>query len=155
MRIGIISDTLYPKGKGTGQSRYLSNLLTYLRQVDRENEYFLFHKGASPNPFYDQYEHVEYGRYASGLPLPFFVSWEVALAKALRLHPVDLIHEPACNGLPLLSWPPRNAVTLMDVMSNIFPRKFAMKGVVEFRTRLPAIMWKTDCIITPSEPGTA
>ncbi len=151
MRIGIISDTLYPKGKGTGQSRYLSNILTYLKGVDRENEYVLFHRTQSPNPFYDQYEHVEYGRYSSRFPLPFFVSWEVAIAKAVKRNPIDLMFEPACVGLPLLSLPPRNAVTLMDVMANIFPRRFALKGVTEFRTRLPAVIWKTDGIVTPSE----
>jgi len=151
VRVGIISDTLYPKGKGTGQSRYLSNILTCLPQIDKENEYVLFHKSPSPNPFYERYEHVEYGRYSSRVPLPFFVSWEVAFAKALKRNPVDLIHEPACVGLPLLSWPPRNVVTLMDVMANLFPRGFALKGVTEFRTRLPLVLWKTDMVISPSE----
>ncbi len=151
MRIGIISDTLYRQGKGTGQSRYLSNILTYLRDLDKENEYILFHKDPSPNPFYEEYEDVEYGRYSSKLPLPFFVSWEVAFAKALRSNQVDLVFEPACVGLPLLSIPPRSAVTLMDVMANLFPRRFALKGVTEFRSRLPAVLWKTDIIIAPSE----
>lgn len=151
MRVGIISNTLYKQGKGTGQSRYLSNILTYLRDIDTENEYILFHRDPSPNKFYETYEHVEYGQYSSKIPLPFFVSWEVALAKALRHKPVDMIFEPACVGLPLLSWPPRNVVTLMDVMANLFPRKFALKGVTEFRTRLPAVLWKTDAIISPSE----
>jgi glycosyltransferase involved in cell wall biosynthesis len=151
VRVGIISNTLYKQGKGTGQSRYLSNILTYLRDIDKENEYILFHRDPSPNRFYEMYEHVEYGRYSSKIPLPFFISWEVAFAKALQRNHVDMIFEPACVGLPLLSWPPRNVVTLMDVMANLFPRKFALKGVTEFRTRLPAVLWKTDAIISPSE----
>ena len=151
MRIGMISDTLYKQGKGTGQSRYLSNILAYLRDLDKENEYVLFHKDPSPNPLYGVYEDVEYGRYSSRLHLPFFISWEVAFAKALRSNPMDLVFEPACVGLPLLSIPPRNAVTLMDVMANLFPRRFALKGVTEFRSRLPAVLWKTDIVIAPSE----
>ncbi len=151
MRVGIISDTLYERGKGTGQSRYLSNILTYLDKVDRENEYVLFHRSSSPNEFYERYEHVEYGRYSSKVPLPFFVSWEVAFAKALRKNHVDMVHEPACVGLPLLSFQPRSVVTLMDVMANLWPRRFALKGTTEFRTRLPAVLWKTDSVIAPSE----
>lgn len=151
MRVGIISNTLYKQGKGTGQSRYLSNILTYLRDIDKENDYVLFHRDPSPNQFYEMYEHVEYGRYSSKIRLPFFISWEVAFAKALQRNRVDMIFEPACVGLPLLSWPPRNIVTLMDVMANLFPRKFALKGATEFRTRLPAVLWKTDAIISPSE----
>ena len=91
MRIGMISDTLYKQGKGTGHSRYLSNILAYLRDLDKENEYVLFHKDPSPNPLYGVYEDVEYGRYSSRLPLPFFISWEVAFAKALRSNPMDLV----------------------------------------------------------------
>jgi glycosyltransferase involved in cell wall biosynthesis len=151
VRVGIISNTLYKQGKGTGQSRYLSNILTYLRDIDKENDYVLFHRDPSPNQFYEMYEHVEYGRYSSKIRLPFFISWEVAFAKALQRNRVDMIFEPACVGLPLLSWPPRNLVTLMDVMANLFPRKFALKGATEFRTRLPAVLWKTDAIISPSE----
>jgi len=151
VRVGIISNTLYKQGKGTGQSRYLSNILTYLRDIDKENEYVLFHRDPSPNQFYEKYEHVEYGRYSLKIPLPFFVSWEVAFARALQRNRVDMVFEPACVGLPLLSWPPRNVVTLMDAMANLFPRKFALKGVTEFRTRAPAVLWKTDVIISPSE----
>jgi len=150
VRIGIVSDLLYPKGKGTGLSRYLSNLLIYLSQIDKENDYILFHRKDSPNPLYEKYEHVNYGKYASRLPLPFFISWEIALVKALKHHPVDLIHEPSGVGLPLLSWPPRNVMTLMDISANLFPRASTLKATTEFRTRLPIALWKTDKVIAPS-----
>jgi len=127
-------------------SHYITTLLENVGQIDKENEYVLFHRDNSSNPIYDNFEHIEYGRYMPS-HIPSFIAWEIAFLRALRRSPVDVLHSPDVPGLPLLSNAPKNVVTFHDAGPFLYPAHYSLKGHASWRTRAPIALRRADAVI--------
>ena len=117
MKIGIDASILVRK-KMTGINRYLRNLLKYIPEVDKKNEYYLFSFGESElseyktkgfNVIYVGKNKIIPSKYYSPIWLNFL------LPKALKKYQIDIFFSPTIFFLSFLIIKKLNLLLLFTI----------------------------------------
>ncbi len=132
MRIGI--DARFYGSAGRGLGRYVSELITWLERLDRENDYVVFLRAAN----FDEYvpANPRFTKVVADFP---WYGWQEQLRfpAVLRRHRLDLVHFPHFN-VPLLYRRPF-VVTVHDLILLNFPTARATRlGSAVFRLKFLA-----------------
>jgi len=154
MKIGIDASILARK-KMTGINRYLQNLLKYIPEIDKKNEYYLFslveselseYKIKGFNVIYVGKNKIIPSKYYSPIWLNFL------LPKALKKYQIDIFFQPN-HFLPFFfnNKKIKSVITVHDLIPKIDPeyRDFIYKTYLNIF--LPSSIKKSQTIITDSE----
>jgi glycosyltransferase involved in cell wall biosynthesis len=145
MKIGIDARSMF--GTPTGVGRYLSNLLTHLSHLDKENEYWLY----TDHPrVHSIIQHDNF--HQKHLTIPFaqnYFTWShFRLPPELFLHPIDLFHFPFYTMPVIRNY--KSIVTIHDITYEIHPEWYSWKGLLAMRFFSRYAARHADTILTDS-----
>ena len=136
------------KGELYGVGNYIKSLVSGLSRIDSENEYFLF---ASPHnighikPLPSNFR-AELAPGNRGIRL----AWEqTVLPLRLKQYRIDVYHGPMYIA-PLLKTC-QQVVSVLDMTFHLTPRSHSWHKRIYFRSMIPAMVRRSDCVITISE----
>ncbi len=143
MRIGIDVRALKDN---SGVTRYITNVLKMIENIDAENEYFLF---SNRNIQY----HISNSKWKIIKPL-FFIPGTIwmllILPFQIRKHHIDILWSPG-QVCPILFADCKILLTIHDLVYKHFSK--TMKKSVKLISQLltPLSMWRADIIVTDAE----
>lgn len=147
MRIGIDARLLSTKIRGT--ARYLSNLIEYLPQFDKKNEYFIFQYEdvSRDNQFY-KYIPIE----KSKLPRQIYEHYwlNFVLPKQISKQQIDIFFTPYIF-VPLLKKNWKNVITIHDSLTKVCKEYYSFHYRKYLDLLVPPSVKRSDKIITVSK----
>jgi len=154
MKIGIDASIL-ARNKMTGINRYLQNLLKYIPEIDKKNEYYLFSFGESELSEYTiKGFNVIYVGKNNIIPSKYyFPIWlNFALPIALKKYKIDLFFQPN-HFLPYLfnDKKIKNIITIHDLIPKINPKYRDFFYTNYLNIFLPSSIKKSQAIIADSK----
>jgi glycosyltransferase involved in cell wall biosynthesis len=153
MKIGI--DIRVIGKKRTGDETYTRELVKNLLKIDNTNQYFLFTNTDSSAEIAEIEDILGLKNHKNACVIPVLpaskVMWTFfSLPRALKMHPVDILHVQYITPL----WLPRKiklVTTVHDVSFNVFSQYIDKKDLFFLKTLLPWSLKRADAVIGVSQ----
>lgn len=151
MKIGI--DARLLERRMTGMGRYLTNIVRYISEYDRENQYVLFSYNTLPGFPKNNVINIptKKGMMSGGLQKIWSALWlHAVLPRFVRKENIDVLFAPNAL-LPLVDTNTKNVITIPDVFQLINPKFHSPLYRAYISFFLSRGLKKTDLVLTISE----
>lgn len=147
MKIGLTTSTI--DGNRVGIGTYSYNLVKNLTKIDKKNEYILIHQCHTNDNIYKENKEliIPYPR----IPLKKTIGDNIILARKLRKHDFDIVHDLSQVSPFLFSSPFKKILTIHDLIPILFPETCWFIHVFLQKHVLPLTLKNVDVIITVSK----
>lgn len=150
MRIGIITDETDAQLVGFGY--YTLNLVRYILQQDKKNEYYLIHRRKEEHEIYRMGAKEIIVPYNPRFPFSTIRNF-ITLPLKLRKYNLDIVHHMTITGpfLFKLLMNYKAVETIHELLAVVYPQCFELPVRLVFKLLLPRIARNSDYIFTAGE----